>query len=226
MGCLIAIEGIDASGKRTHTQVLLERLRAAGVAATALSFPRYGETFFAAEVERYLNGDYGALKDLDPRLVSLLFAGDRFESRDLITKAMSDHEVVLLDRYVASNLAHQGARMEAEYRQEFVDWLSRLEHCVYGLPKPDLTVLLDVSPVTSGILLGRKPARSYTNLSADIHERDSEYLSRCRDMYLWLARNQAGSEWTVVPVETDGVLRDVASVGEDLWLVTRAALSV
>lgn len=200
-GHLIAIEGIDASGKGTQATLLRERFEAEGRSCALLSFPRYGRTFFAEAITRYLNGGFGELADLDPALVSLLYAGDRFETRDELTGLLKAHDVVVLDRYVASNLAHQAARVPQEDRGEFVTWLSRLEYEVYGLPRAELTILLDVSAATSARLLERKAPRTYTDAKADLHEADTGYMEACRNVYRWLAERGAGGEWAVVPVE-------------------------
>lgn len=216
-GHLIAIEGIDASGKGTQATRLRERLEADGRSCALLSFPRYGRTFFAEAITRYLNGGFGALADLDPALVSLLYAGDRFETRDELSELLDSHDVVVLDRYVASNLAHQAARVDDADRAAFVRWLSRLEYEVYGLPKADLTILLDVSAATSARLLERKAPRDYTDAKADLHEADTAYMKACRDAYRWLAEQGAGGEWVVVPVEgQDGELRPIEKVHADV----------
>lgn len=219
-GHLIAIEGIDASGKGTQATLLRERFQAEGRSCALLSFPRYGRTFFAEAISRYLNGGFGELADLDPALVSLLYAGDRFETRDELADLLGAHDVVVLDRYVASNLAHQAARVPEEGREAFVAWLSRLEYEVYGLPRADLTILLDVSASTSARLLERKAPRDYTDAKADLHEADRSYMEACRDVYRWLADRGAGGEWSVVRVEgSDREPRPIESVHADVAAV-------
>src|SRR5580704_15426600 len=108
---LIAIEGIDGSGKGTQSRILVERLRQSGRKVELISFPRYEETFFGRLIGSFLNGQFGTLDQVHPVLVSLLFAGDRFESRPKLEKALATCDVVVLDRYVASNVAHQGAKI-------------------------------------------------------------------------------------------------------------------
>src|SRR5436309_12852628 len=102
---LIAIEGIDGSGKGTQARRLIERLAASGRRAALLSFPRYGETLFGRAIGEFLNGRFGTLDQVHPFLASLLYAGDRFESRRLLAELLATHDVVVLDRYVASHLA-------------------------------------------------------------------------------------------------------------------------
>src|SRR6478752_4883900 len=101
------MEGIDGSGKGTQAALLQERLNRAGTRTALLSFPRYQETAFGTQIGKFLNAEFGGLDQVHPILASLLFAGDRFESRSLIHQSLADHQIVLCDRYVASNIAHQ-----------------------------------------------------------------------------------------------------------------------
>ena len=110
---LVALEGIDGSGKGTQAERLVKRLSESGVAAELISFPRYQDTFFGKVAGSFLHGDFGSLEEVHPFLVSLLFAGDRFESRPLLTAALARCEVVVLDRYVAWNIAHQGLKLRS-----------------------------------------------------------------------------------------------------------------
>ena len=107
MGRLIAIEGIDGSGKGTQAQRLAQSLEAGGESVRLLSFPRYEQTAFGRRIGHFLNGRYGQLDQVDPLLVSLLYAGDRFESKGVLLDAIAGCDVVVLDRYVPSNIAHK-----------------------------------------------------------------------------------------------------------------------
>jgi dTMP kinase len=112
MAVLIAIEGIDGSGKGTQAQQLVERLNQHNTTACLLSFPRYSETLFGTTIGRFLDGDFGPLDAVAPELAATLYAGDRYESRGLLIDALDNHQVVVCDRYVPSNLAHQGSSRE------------------------------------------------------------------------------------------------------------------
>src|ERR1700688_465190 len=142
-GKLIAIEGIDGSGKRTQLDLLSSELDARGLATFRISFPRY-DSFFGKLVGRYLNGEFGALDAVDPHLSALLYAGDRLEAKPDIDAALSAGKIVLADRYIASNMAHQSARVSHELREGFFAWLRRLGYGVYGLPAGDLVIFLRV----------------------------------------------------------------------------------
>jgi dTMP kinase len=136
VGYLIAIEGIDGSGKGTQAQLLLQRLEEQGRRATLLSFPRYEATFFGRTVGEYLNGAFGSLGQVHPFFASLLFAGDRFESRTVLTDALAANDVVVLDRYVASNVAHQAARLAGEARRQLIEAIERVEFEITGCRGP------------------------------------------------------------------------------------------
>lgn len=214
MGYLVAIEGIDGSGKGTQAQRLLSHLQAQGRRATLLSFPRYEATFFGRAVGEYLNGAFGSLEQVHPFFASLLFAGDRFESRDLLREAVASQDVVVLDRYVASNVAHQAARLDGPARQRLIEAIEYLEFELYRIPRPDLVVLLDLSVPAAQRLIATKPRRSYTERSADIQEADAQYLAGVRELYLELAGRDP--EWSVVACERQNVVRSIDDIADEI----------
>ncbi len=215
-GLLVALEGIDGSGKGTQARLLHQRLQQSGVSSTIIAFPRYQETLFGRAIARYLNGEFGPLERIPPEFAALLFAGDRFESRELIERCRRRYDCVIFDRYVPSNVAHQGARVPCERRAEFCSWLEQIEYDVYELPRPELVIWLDVPPEVAQQLVARKGARRYTALKADLHEADVEYLAAVRTMYGRLA---ADRHWRRVPLEREpgGALRSIEEVHEDVW---------
>jgi dTMP kinase len=212
---LIDIEGIDGSGKGTQARILCDRLIASGVTACVISFPRYDATFFGKSIGEFLNGRFGTLDEVHPFLVALLFAGDRFESKNALRDAMAAHEVVVLDRYVPSNVAHQAAKLDCPEREELARRILQLEFEIYGLPKADLVLLLEIPVSTAQELIARKARRSYTSRSADLQEADGRYLQRVREMYLDLAR--ADPNWHVIPCTSQQSLRSVEEIGEQIW---------
>src|SRR4029077_2790190 len=109
-GKLIAIEGVDGSGKRTQTDLLSRALVARGISCRSVSFPRYG-SFFGIMIARFLNGEFGELEAVDPHFAALLYAGNRLEAKAELDAALAAGKTVLADRYVASNMAHQGSRV-------------------------------------------------------------------------------------------------------------------
>ena len=185
-GKLIAIEGIDGSGKGTQLDLLSGELDARGLATFRISFPRY-ESFYGNLVARFLNGEFGALEAVDPHLSALLYAGDRLEAKPEIEAALAAGTLVLADRYIGSNMAHQTARVPPEQREEFIAWLKKLEYGLYTLPVEDLVIFLRVPVPEAHRLVGMKTARAYTNLKRDIQEADIEHLEQTAIIYDRLA---------------------------------------
>jgi dTMP kinase len=181
-GKLIAIEGIDGSGKRTQLDLLDQALRARGVPVYPTSFPHY-ESWFGKMVGQFLNGDFGALETVDPHFAALLYAGNRFEARQELSTALEQGKLVLADRYVASNLAHQTARVPAEKRDAFVAWVEHLEYDVYGLQREDLVIYLRVPALQAQGLVSKKSTRSYTSAKQDIQESSLRHLHDAAEMY-------------------------------------------
>ena len=193
-GKLIALEGIDGSGKRTQLDLLARELDARGLAGVRISFPRY-ESSFGKLVARYLNGEFGSLETVDPHLSALLYAGDRLEAKPEMEGALGAGKFVLADRYIASNMAHQSARMPRAGREEFLEWLKRLEYGVYALPAEDLVIYLRVPMAEAHRLVGLKAARAYTALQRDIQEADMTHLQETAKMYERLA---TGTNWASI----------------------------
>ena len=211
---LIAIEGIDGSGKGTQSRLLVDRLNAAGTRAALLSFPRYDETFFGARIGDFLNGRFGSLDAVDPFLAALLFAGDRLESKPVLEEALAENEIVVLDRYVASNVAHQGAKRKGDERAELVRRIEHVEFALNGLPRPDVTVWLDLPAALATRLIAAKSARSYTDRAADLQEADAAHLAATAAVYADLA---AGPGWTRVRCADGDDVRTVEAIAEDVF---------
>ncbi len=181
-GKFIAIEGIDGSGKRTQIDLLSRALEARGVPHVRYSFPRY-ESSFGRLVARYLNGEFGPLEAVDAHFSALLYAGDRFESKAELLAVLAEGKMILADRYIGSNLAHQTARVSPQRREEFLSWLRRLEFGIYGLPVEDLVIYLRLPAVEAHRLVGLKAAREYTQLQHDLQEADLKHLEQAALVY-------------------------------------------
>jgi len=185
-GKLIALEGIDGSGKRTQLELLAAHLEKRGLSTFSVSFPRY-ESFFGKLVARFLNGELGSVAQVDPHLSALLYAGDRLEFKPELESALAAGKIVLADRYIGSNLAHQSERVPAEKREQFFTWLKHLEYVLYGLPVEDLVIYLRVPALQAHHLVGLKDAREYTTLQRDILEADLSHLQQTAITYEKLA---------------------------------------
>lgn len=214
---LIVLEGIDGSGKGTQAALLVESLRAKGLTVSPFSFPRYNTGPFSQAIADYLNGKYGSLSTVPPQLAALLYAGDRFAAKAELDEAVRSHDVVVCDRYAASNLAHQGSRLPDDQRPEFIRWLSDIEYTVYAIPRADLTLLLDIPvDIASALVLKKKP-RGYTEAAADLHERDSEYLFRSHLVYQHLAKHHIGGTWRKISCcDNSGGLRNQSTIQTEI----------
>lgn len=193
-GKLVVLEGIDGSGKRTQLEMLARAMQTRGIAHATIAFPAY-EGFFGQMVARYLNGEFGTLAEVDPHFSALLYAGDRLENKRLLENQLADGKLVLADRYIASNLAHQGGRVAQKRIPEFLRWLERLEYEVYGLPKEDLIIYLQVPAARAQKLVGKKRARKYTKRRRDLQEADLAHLRGAAKIFERLSRRR---EWAVV----------------------------
>jgi dTMP kinase len=212
---LIAIEGIDGSGKGTQAKQLHERLQKSGLQSELISFPRYSETHFGQTIGRFLNGEFGQLDQVDPHLAATLYAADRFESLEMLTDLLASGDVVVSDRYVPSNIAHQGAKRAGEARQQLVDWISKVEYGVFNLPQADLVIHLDLPAETAQELIARKSKRDYTDKAADLQEADRDYLSAVRQAYLDLASTE--DNWQTVSLLDGERLRTIEEVADDIF---------
>ena len=208
-GKLIAVEGIDGSGKQTQVRLLARELESRGHQVLSTGFPQYG-SWFGKMVGQFLNGDFGDLNTLDPHLTALLYAGDRFECKQPIVAALESGAIAIADRYIASNLAHQTARSAPEKRADFRDWIEHLEYNIYGLPKEDLVLYLRLPPSEAQTLVARKSARQYTNAAHDILEANIRHLQDAADIYEELALR---SNWKTIEC-FDGAKRTIRSPEE------------
>lgn len=221
---LIAIEGIDGSGKGTQAARLKDTLLSDGLRVALLSFPRYQQTRFGRAIGEFLNGRFGSLDEVHPQLASLLFAGDRFESKPVLEAALREHDVVVCDRYIASNMAHQAAKLDEPERTELIRWIAQIEAEVYALPRPDLTLLLDVPARTAQQLIARKAARDYTDKPADLQEADADYLQRVRGVYLDLAEQD--DTWCRINGLAGETIRPIDEIAAELARIVRGSLAV
>jgi dTMP kinase len=200
---LIAIEGLDGAGKRTLTQGLLRAFGEAGRSVTTMAFPRYGQSVHADLASEALHGGHGDLTT-SVYAMALLFALDRAGAIDEIASACSAHEVVLLDRYVASNAAYSAARLHQDAAGEVVSWVSDLEYGRFGLPTPDHQIFLGV-PVELAAQRAKQRALNEADRARDAYERDAELQQRTGAVYSELAAANWNGPWSVITADADPV---------------------
>ena len=219
---LVAIEGIDGSGKGTQASLVRESLTEKGYSCGLIRFPRYEQTTFGRTIARYLNGEFGDLQTVGPHFAALLYAGDRFESLPLIQAERAARDVLIFDRYVPSNLAHQAAKLPPPEREPFMAWVEAIEYGVYGLPRPGLFIWLDMPVSAARELIARKSARRYTSKDADLHEADGDYLARTAELYRELSTRD--KRWRAVTCCVDNCLRTPQAIQQEIVERVREAL--
>ena len=213
MGKLIVIEGTDGSGKSTQFRLLSERLEKEQVAFKHIVFPRY-EQDSSALIRMYLGGDFGTKpSDVNAYAASTFYAVDRFASYKMDWGDWYENGgIVLSDRYTTSNAVHQTAKEPPEKQGEYLKWLYELEYDKLGLPRPDLTIYLDVPTDFTEMLLRSREQSTHTH--ADIHEADTAYLATCRRTGRAAA---AFYGWTVVQCVQNGALRSMEEIHEEIY---------
>ncbi len=213
MGKLIVIEGTDGSGKSTQFRLLSERLERDGVAFKHIVFPRYQEES-SALIRMYLGGQFGTNpSDVNAYAASAFYAVDRFASYKMDWgKWYEDGGVVLSDRYTTSNAVHQTSKEPADKQGAFLSWLYDFEYDKLQLPRPDLTLYLDVpTDFTEKLLRHREQD---TNTKADIHEKDMTYLATCRETGRAAA---AYYGWTVISCVENGSMRSIEDIHAEIY---------
>ncbi len=198
---LIAIEGVDGAGKRTLSTGLTAAFQAVGQSVATLAFPRYGQSVAADVAAEALHGSHGDLAT-SVYAMAMLFALDRAAARDDIEKLGHDHDVVILDRYVASNAAYSAARLRQGADGEVVAWVHEVEYQRLHLPTPDRQVLLNVSAELAA-QRARERASREIGRARDAYERDNDLQRRTGAVYSGLAAGGWGGPWLVVDADVD-----------------------
>ena len=184
----IVLEGLDGAGKSTQIRMLQELFARRGVACRYLHFPRFDAPVFGDLIARFLRGELGTVEAVDPYLVALLFAGDRGDAAAEIRQCLASGEAVVLDRYVYSNVGFQCAKLPAgEERDRLADWIVNLEFGHNALPRPDLSLFLDVPFAFTERKLSEAREgddRDYLQGGQDIHEASLQLQQDVRSVYL------------------------------------------
>ena len=213
MGKLIVIEGTDGSGKSTQFKLLTERLSREGTAFKCLEFPRYSEPS-STLIKMYLGGEFGSHpSDVNSYAASTFYAVDRYASyKQDWGQWYEEGGLVLTGRYTTSNAVHQASKEQGEDQTKYLKWLYEFEYDLLGLPRPDLTIYLDVPTDFTEKLMRRR--EQDTNTKADIHEKDTTYLANCRRT----GRAAAGFYgWTVIECVRDGAMRSIEDIHEEIY---------
>jgi len=183
----LVIEGLDGSGKSTQVEMLRQYLEKENIACKYLHFPRTVSPVYGNLIARFLRGDLGKIDEVHPYLVALLFAGDRHDAAKTIESWKADEMLVLVDRYVYSNIAYQCAKLDSEKEQlELMQWILNTEYKYFNIPKPDINLFLKVPlDFVEARLASQRQGddRSYLQGKGDIHETDMHFQEKVRAVY-------------------------------------------
>ncbi len=127
----LVVEGVDGSGKSTQIKLIMNHLEEQNIPYRYVHFPRTDSAIYGELIARFLRGDFGNLNTVDPYLVALLYAGDRMDAAQMIREWLNEGYLVLLDRYVYSNIAFQCAKIpEREQQEKLRNWILELEYSI------------------------------------------------------------------------------------------------
>jgi len=214
-GTLIVFEGGDGSGKGTQARMLVQYLQTHGIAHDSLDFPQY-DSFYGKIVAQFLRGEFGNIHEVSPYLASLTYALDRYAVKDRILSLLTMGKVVVTNRYVTSNIAHQGSKFKTnEERHAFITWIEQLEYGHHGLPHEDIVFYLKVPSAIAQELVKSKDSREYLHgKSHDIHEENLEYLSQTETWYDELSDRYPN--WMKINCSENGIIRPKKAIHEDV----------
>ena len=224
-GTLFVIEGVDGSGKATQTDLLYQALQKQDKPVRKVSFPNY-DSPSSSLIKMYLNGEFGS----DPQSVnafatSVFFAVDRFASfRKDWQPFYENGGIIIADRYVTSNLVHQAGKIaEAAEKERSIHWLSDLEYNIFGLPRPDCVIFLDMPPAYSLRLRQQRNALKQ-GLTQDIHEADQQYLQQAYENATAIAQHQ---QWHRINCVTNDQIRSIEEIHTEIMeLIAQFSLSL
>lgn len=213
-GKLFVIEGVDGSGKATQTDLLYQALLQQQRTVRKVSFPDY-ESPSSSLIKMYLNGEFGS----DPQSVnafatSVFFAVDRFASfRKDWQMFYEEQGIIIADRYVTSNMVHQAGKIDdAVEKERYIHWLSELEYDIFGLPRPNCVIFLDMPPAYS-LQLRRQRNELKQGLTQDIHEADQQYLEQAYNNAISIAYQQ---QWHTINCIANGQIRSIEDIHREI----------
>jgi dTMP kinase len=192
-GIFIVIDGTDGSGKATQVALLAERLKKEGHKVKVADFPEYYDNFFGKFIGHCLTEQYYNWLGVHPKIASVVYAADRWESKAKIDKWLADGNIVISNRYVSSNQIHQGGKIASSAkRKAFIKWLDEMEYGTFKIPRPDLTLYLSLPIEIILKLIEKRESsqmkRKYLKKNKDVHESDVSFLTNSRRSAMWLPK--------------------------------------
>ena len=217
-GLIISIEGTDGSGKHTQQQLLFNDLKDLGYDVVDQAFPNY-DSDSSAPVKMYLAGEFGqSANSLNAYQASVLYAVDRMCTyKKSLESHYNDGKIILFDRYVQSNFIHHGSKIDnLEEKYKYIDYMCDLEYNKLGLPQPDLVFFIEM-PVEKSLELAHARAEYKSGDTKDIHELDTEYMTKSYNNGIELA-NHFG--WTLIHcLDDEGNLKSIESIHEEIMQI-------
>lgn len=216
MGILIAIEGVDGSGKQTQSDRLRDNLIKAGHAVVKITFPDY-ESRSSVLVRMYLMGEFSPdPKDISAYQASTFFAVDRYAS--WMTGTWRAHYrnggIVLADRYTTANMVHQAGKIkDQQERDRFLDWLYDFEFSLYGIPVPDLVFFLDVPPEVQQRIVASRKNKITGGEEQDIHESSALHLAESYEAAHYVAKKYG---WVQIQCVRNGLMRSIDDIADEI----------
>jgi dTMP kinase len=218
------LEGTDGSGKTEQFTALIRRLKEEGYPVETFDFPQYGKpsAFF---VEQYLNGKYGGWEEVGPYKASIFYAIDRFDIGLQISKALKEGKVCVSNRYVASNMGHQGAKItDQKELMKFLKWVYRFEYEIIGIPRPVISIILHMPAEIAQGLVDKKGAREYVGgVKRDIHEADIRHLKRAEQTYFKIAE-LFPKDFAVVECYENGRILSIDEIHQKVYEIVEKIL--
>jgi len=217
-GKLIVIDGGDGAGKATQVALLVKRLQAEGCKVESLDFPQYTQNHFGGLIRECLDGKRGDFMATDARIASTLYAADRFETKPRLEQWLDEGKIVVLDRYVSSNMMHQGAKInDPEKLEAFLGWLDHMEHGIFGIPRPDQIVYLEV-PNNVRVALKQQAVdegKHGVNVKIDAAERDHGHQEATEDRARLIVASK--NNWTKVSCCENDQIRPREDIHDEVY---------
>lgn len=218
-GRLIVIDGTDASGKSTQANLLIKHLKKDAHKVKFIHFPRYEDNFFGKFIAHCLSEQYYNWVNIHPKIAAVVYAADRWESKEKIQRWLDEGYIVVMDRYISSNQIHQGGKISnVKKREAFLEWLGEMEYDVFKIPVPSAVVYLSL-PIETVLKLIKerdyKGARAYLNSKKDVHEKDKNFLKNSIKSALWLAKTQ--KNWIKIECMRGKELRSFPDIHEEIY---------
>lgn len=224
-GKLIVLDGGDGAGKATQVALLVKRLMAEGHKVETLDFPQYNQNTFGELIRECLDGKRGDFMATDARIASTLYAADRFESKPRLVNWLEEGKIVVLDRYVSSNMMHQGAKIaDATELEAFLGWLDHMEHGVFGLPRPDIILYLEVPFSVRENLkkVAVADGKHGANVKLDVAESDSHHQENVEARAKTIVASK--NHWQVVHCCENDAIRSREAIHADVYKIVDGVL--